>query len=317
MFPPGPPDDLPPPYHDDVIRREHEHMNHRIDLLETHIKRLETKLVHEHQIDRWTDPKNAACLIPYNPRIGLDGNVRCFTIKIPQTRPVNINSYLLKPLPNNPSSYDFTIDDHLTYFLSHHRHEYICPCYNCFLHDLFGTKSVYDDSKKPVLCPLDSDCTCMTLQHRLDFKHSIQAGLIKGRDTELSLIQRYYAQSCPNINIELPPLYYIPDDYKEGRTPDGSILISNRVNAPFSQIINCIKRDGIDLYQYKDESNERIIHETKDNLYTFVYHSDHRLYVPVEKYMADTHFLGKMPRKIKSRRFQKKRSTRKHHTPKR
>ncbi len=88
MFPPGPPDDLPPPYHDDVIRREHEQMNHRIELLETHIKRLETKLVHKPQIDRWTDPKNAACLIPY-------GSVRRFTTKNPPQPPNPIKQILI------------------------------------------------------------------------------------------------------------------------------------------------------------------------------------------------------------------------------
>jgi hypothetical protein len=334
MFPPGPPDDLPPPYHDDVIRREHEQMNHRISLLETHIdeiirkekdeishrieqlethmKRLETKLVHEPQIDRWTDPKNAICRIPNS------GYMEQFT---KDYQPTNINTYLLKPLPHYVSKGASLLE-----FLTNHRHEYLCPCYNCILHDMFGTKGSYDGSKlyQPVLCPLDSDCTCMTYTHRMDFKHSIQVGIIKGRDKELSPIQRYYTshinhgQNCS--------LVHVLDEYK-GKQHDGTITYSiSGVKPPYYLISNCIKRDGIVMFQYK-KYNSDIIYETADNLYVITdsFHypprdpatfntSDYYLtgihiLVPVEKYMTDTHFLGKMPRKRKSKSIHKKRKS--------
>jgi hypothetical protein len=294
-------------------------MNHRIDLLETHIKRLETKLVHEPQIDRWTDPKNAACRI-----ITSRGeNVQQFSMNPRYPHQSNINDYLLKPLPH------YVSETNLAEFLTRHRHQYICPCYNCMLHDLFGTKGPSEVAPKPIMCPLDSDCTCMTFVHRKDFKHSIEVGIINGCDKELSKIQRYYASHTSKNG-----LMHVHDEYK-GKHHDGTITYSiGGERPPYYHILNCIKRDGIDMFQYKKDDSG-ILYETADNLYVITdsYHypprdpttfntSDYYLtssfiLVPFEKYIADTNFLGKMPRKIKSRGFQKKRSTLKHHTPKR
>jgi hypothetical protein len=163
----------------------------------------------------------------------------------------------------------------------------------------------------------------MTFTHRTDFKHSIEVGIIKGRDKELSHIQRYYAS-----HISKNSLYHVLDEYK-GKQHDGTITYSiGGVTPPLYHIRNCIKRDGIDMFQYKKDDS-RIIYETADNLYVITdsFHypprdpatfntSDYYLtgifiLVPVEKYMTDTHFLGKMPRKCKSRSIHKKRKSRK------
>jgi hypothetical protein len=301
MYSPGPADELPPPYHDDVIRKEHELIHHRIDQLDAHVKRVEMKhdVDHEHKIDRWTDPKNAPCKMPH------DGYIGNFTMNPSSYQYAsNVNAYLSKPLPH------YISEENLIEFLSKHRHEYICPCYNCMLHDLFETKTRFDGSDgkhyKPILCPLDSDCTCMTKAHRLDFKHSIGVGLIKGRDKELSIIQRFYVK---HATFRAPHLVYVDADVK--RNPDGTIMFSvGSVKPPHHPIINCTRRDGLDLYQYK-KHDSHAIYDTPDNLFVLTNSyeypprepatfntSEHHLrntsvLVPIEKYLADTQFLGR------------------------
>jgi hypothetical protein len=328
-----------------IVEQEHTEMKHHVDqllahtqLLDAHIRKMEGQLKHNMAIqplveriamleqkidsvleqkdvvDRWTDPKNAMCRIPYIYLQNLT-----YGPFISQGE-ILITDYLLKPFPN----YAMERSTGIKTFLSVRRHEYICPCYNCVLNDMFKLKVEHrGQDEKRIMCPLDSECTCMTTVHRKTFIHSIEVGYIKGKDTELSPIQRYYAK-----NIQLPYigsnyLVCIPTLKDRSVSQDGIVnVISGQFPALEYEIVNCTRRDGVDVYQYLTPpyTNGRYqLHETTaDKLYVMTNeleypprdpslvvpqsYSHNRICVPIEKYIADTmvderFFSGKVKQK--------------------
>ena len=302
----------------------------RITMLE---KTLE-KTIHldeqKYIVDRWTDPKNAICLLPMGYLLSQ------FTLDPrshhPNTFPYLYSDFLLKPLPH------YIIDEpHNTAaiqsFFGSRRHEYLCPCYNCILSDMLKINVNYSNSTNPtnnqpyqhiqrMICPLDSECTCMNLQHRIMFAHSIEAGYIKGRDHELSPIQRFYAKQA--IKNPQENLVCIPDI--TGHKIDATGILYKHpqvVSVEFAhRIMNCTRRYGQDIYQYQIANRgpphlyKFNIHETfEDKLYVETNQYEYLLefpvdkslrqsiiYVPIEKYISDTMFSdslfsGKKPSK--------------------
>jgi len=296
-----------------VVEKEHTKMKGQIDqllasteLLDAYIKKLGQSIKHKlHHIDRWTDSKNEMCKIP-----NISMNSFTYGPQVAQNEYL-ITDYLMKPLPVYAMERSWAIQQ----FLLSRRHEYLCSCYNCILNDMFKIRETNpnSDTHFKYQCPLDSDCTCITRIHRQSFKHSSEIGYIKGRDKELSLNQLLYIYNMTQIYkdhqvnrsyIKGGDLVCIPNLKKLSVDQNGI------VNVPAGQpsigvwvhyIINCTRRDGVDVFQYQ---NDRDIHETTaDKLYVFttrsiypripeIFNSSDNsiICVPIEQYMVNTMF---------------------------
>ena len=192
--------------------------------------------------DRWTDPKNQLCLL--NPI----GPPHSIFIETHSPKPGYLFAYdgstmpryfpLLKTLPLQLSELRITDEknrEKIENFIQTNI-DYVCPCFNCLLMTKItriGIWIVGIYTPRHMYCPLDSDCTCMTFQHRNLFLHSIELGFIKGRDLELSPGQQFYAQ---NLNKN-----------KIIGTSNSIYCIVDRVPC---MVINCTKIDGRDVYTY-------------------------------------------------------------------
>ena len=298
-----------------VVEKEHTKMKGQVEQLLAHtesldarIKKLGQSIKHKlRPIDRWTDPKNAMC------RVNMV-DIGSFSFSQRYQSEVLVTDYLLKPLPH----YVNENSGNLGRFLARHRTEYICSCYNCILFQVYGLKASMATHRRPrdgektvPMCPLDSDCTCMTMVHRSSFLHSIEGGYIKGRDKELSPIQLYFATHLYHGTDN--NLVCIPNLDGLSVSPDGIVNVKDLQNIKFFIIVNCTKRDGVDVYQYQTwigHPQKYQLHETtEDKLYvrtnryeypprdpaTFIssdYHllSPQEICVPIEQYMADTMF---------------------------
>jgi len=312
-----------------------ERMIKRIITLE---QKVESVVEQKDVIDRWTDPKNAMCLVH-----NLNINFLVFNPRYQSE--LLVTDYLLKPLPHYVDSPNAFLDSPSA-FLINNRTEYLCSCYNCILLQLYkvSAASFLDqrssgDLSKMHICPLDSECTCMTRTHRNSFLHSIESGYIKGKDKELSPIQRYcatnvYRNVSGNSNGYL---VCIPTLNGLSVHQDGTVRIDvGGQNQIFYIIENCIKRDGVEMYQYVTPiigTGKYKIHEiTSDKLYAWTNQFDYPprdpatfdksnfslkqqyIFVPIEKYMADTmvndrFFLGKVKQR-RSKNISKNRSKR-------
>ena len=166
---------------------------------------------------RWEDPRNIACKDPYHEKV---------------KNPVDYNEWI----------------DHIW-----------CDCYNCHLNSImFYNKSKYKEygsnSYSTVIrpfCPLDSECTCLNVEHRSYYKHSLEMGIIKGRDLELSPI---------HIRIILS---------NKGLLGKRRIVIIGKFmpsGSTYTQISNITQCKGVDVFQYRGDGG--IIHNaTKDDLF--------------------------------------------------
>jgi len=169
-------------------------------------------------IDRWTDPKNIHCTRNY------------FNILKP-----------LVPLPKDVNIQSISGGDvrHFPFSI-----KYSCRCFNCLLLYKKGwTQGPVSSPLNRPTCPLDSDCTCLTNIHRIDFFHSIELGIIKGRDLELDDVQKLYLKiTCVSNKVhsnddlfDFSHLQFVKKD------KDTDI---------FNIIQNCIKEDGVNIYEY-------------------------------------------------------------------
>jgi hypothetical protein len=110
-----------------------------------------------------------------------------------------------------------------------------CTCLDCILHDRFTSPATYSNVRG--FCPFGTNCTCLNANHRSRYKHLIQYYISTGRDTELSPLQVFYCTE--NFQI------------KKYTTKKIVVITPNiRTGNPYEQIVNCTKKDGIDVYQY-------------------------------------------------------------------
>ena len=107
------------------------------------------------------------------------------------------------------------------------------------------------------ICPLDSDCTCLNRDHRQNYFHTIELGIIKGRDLELSKTQ-----------IELMQEYRIAGmEYAKHQKKYYIVVMTNRCEG-WTLVQNSTRKDGIDIFQYKGIGG--IIYDTTiDDLFTY------------------------------------------------
>ena len=107
------------------------------------------------------------------------------------------------------------------------------------------------------ICPLDSDCTCLNRDHRQNYFHTIELGIIKGRDLELSKTQ-----------IELMQEYRIAGmEYAKHQKKYYIVVMTNRCEG-WTPVQNSTRKDGIDIFQYKGIGG--IIYDaTIDDLFTY------------------------------------------------
>lgn len=348
-----------------VVEQEHTEMKHHVDQLLAHMQLLDAQLrqMEDHmkhhslveritvleqkldavleqkeavEADRWTDQKNAMCRIN-------NLNISSLSIVVRNQGEFPVTDFLLKPLPhyvNINGSYR----GGLSSFLERNRVEYLCSCYNCILLQKYKRASDEGGVFKTNMCPLDSDCTCMTFCHRMSFVHSIETGYIKDRDKELSPIQRFYAKGFYFNNNN--KLVCIPTLNGLSVYPDGTVHSNDLLNNKIFLIVNCTRRDGVDVYQYQTSiirTGKYQLHETfADKLYvwtnkyeypprdpsTFDKSHDYlqqnfqqNICVPIEKYLADTmdadrFFSGKVSRTVRKKSKQKMRYSNKKHVRK-
>lgn len=161
---------------------------------------------------RWEDPRNIACKDPYYTKV------------------------------KNPADYN-EWRDHIW-----------CDCYNCHLKSImFPNRGDFGSSLSAVkfYCPLDSECTCLNVEHRSYYRHSLEMGIIKGRDLELSPI---------HIRIILS---------NKGLLGKQRIVIIGKFmpsGSRYTQISNITQCKGVDVFQYRGDGG--IIHNaTKDDLF--------------------------------------------------
>ena len=141
-----------------------------------------------------------------------------------------------------------------------------CDCFGCLLiRKQYPTFDPNSDSTHTHLrpsgngiCPLDSDCTCLNKEHRQNYFHTIELGIIKGRDLELSKTQ-----------IELIQEYRIAGmEYAKHRKSYYIVVMTNRCEYGCALVQNCTRKDGIDIFQYKGIGG--IIYDaTIDDLFTY------------------------------------------------
>lgn len=292
-----------------VVEKEHTEMKAQLEellartqLLDTHIKQIEklekkigelkTKIVQlegpsDVYIERWTDPKNQLCRIP-------DFNIAYFKWGSVSEPYRIVTDYLLKPPPVS--------SDSGVVFLYRKRHEYVCPCYNCILNDIYqksgsisGDWGGMDTIER--MCPLDSDCTCMTKIHRDSYIHSIDVGYVKGRDEELSSIQVLY---CTFVKKNRPGIYMVALPSIKFKDIGGGILTTQNGELPFPNgiadyvIVNFTqKEDGTNMYQYQNQNTKEIHEILEDKLYIYI---SGKHFVPIYKYLEDTMFSNSLVR---------------------
>jgi hypothetical protein len=141
-----------------------------------------------------------------------------------------------------------------------------CDCFGCLLirkqYPTFDpTSHSYIPETRPSgngICPLDSECTCLNREHRQKYFHTIELGIIKGRDLELSKTQ-----------IELMQEYRIAGmEYAKHRKSYYIVVMTNRCEYGCTVVQNCTRKDGIDIFQYKGIGG--IIYDaTIDDLFTY------------------------------------------------
>lgn len=140
-----------------------------------------------------------------------------------------------------------------------------CDCFGCLLiRTQYPTFDRTSGSTHPHLCPsgngicpLDSNCTCLNREHRQNYFHTIELGIIKGRDLELSKTQ-----------IELMQEYRIAGmEHAKHRKSYYIVVMTNRCEYGWTLVQNCTRKDGIDIFQYKGIGG--IIYDaTIDDLFT-------------------------------------------------
>ena len=239
----------------------------RVRNIEERLFQLEMKQVDEkkNDVDRWTDPRNGNCRLQTTP---FD---RGFGQRFDP-----FNFPYLKPLPpfiklDNLSNFN----NSYKIFLLLHINEYICPCYNCFLVGKYQLLFMgFNTSSDPPisgggirLCPRDTECTCLTLIHRIMFLHSIgeveSEEEVKGRDKELAYSQILYCKSFGFRNS---------NNYGFNNNNPVTIKIPDQVNE--NQIVNTFVRNGIVIYEYYNSSIfkffQTYLQTTEENLYVLV-----------------------------------------------
>ena len=167
---------------------------------------------------RWEDPRNIACKDPYHEKV---------------------------KTPNDYNEWR----DHIW-----------CDCYNCHLnsmmfknktHHIQSITTTHADIILKPFCPLDSECTCLNVEHRSFYRHSLEMGIIKGRDLELSPI---------HIRIILSNKGLLG---KRRIVTIGKFMPSG---STYTQISNITQCKGVDVFQYRGDGG--IIHNaTKDDLF--------------------------------------------------
>ena len=123
-----------------------------------------------------------------------------------------------------------------------------CECFGCLLiRKQYPRYDPHSHSCHPThypsgndICPLDSDCTCLNREHRQKYFHTIELGIVKGRDLELS-----------DTQIELMQEYRIAGmEYAKIRKSYYIVVMTNRCEG-WTLVQNSTRKDGIDIFQYK------------------------------------------------------------------